>query len=176
MTALTLQKMADREEIAFLLNEYCRTLDLMDLDTLAEIFTEDCVVEYGPEERLRSYGKSAIRKALERLWRWKRTSHHLSNIQITFRDNGDEADVNSYVIAWHERPDGSTAVVWAQYRDVFTRTPAGWRVAQRRQIMNGNSAGFVLNLFPNERLPAPAGWVAPNMDGPAAGSAGAGRA
>jgi uncharacterized protein (TIGR02246 family) len=105
---LALQRLTDREEISFLLHEYCRALDAMDLDALAGIFTEDCIVEYGPEDRLKSHGKAAIRQALERLWRWKRTSHHLSNIQIRFTGS-DAASATSYIIAWHERPDGSTA-------------------------------------------------------------------
>lgn len=166
MDASPLQRLSDREEISFLLNEYCRALDAMELDTIAALFTEDCVVEYGPEDRLKSYGRAAIRKGLERLWRWKRTSHHLSNIQITFTGD-DEAKANSYIIAWHERPDGGTATVWGQYQDVLVRTPDGWRLAKRRQSKNGNDAGFTVNLFPSERRQAPPGWVAPVIDNPA---------
>ena len=161
-----LKTLMDRQEISFLLHEYCRTLDAMDLDTLAEIFTEDCVVEYGPEDRLKSNGRAAIRQGLERLWRWKRTSHHLSNIQIGFAQ-ANEANALSYVIAWHERSDGSTATVWGQYHDTFVRTPAGWRLKRRRQTMNGNDAGFTVNVFPSERRQPPAGWVAPVIDRPA---------
>jgi ketosteroid isomerase-like protein len=162
----TLQELTDREEISSLLYEYCRTLDAMDLDALAEIFTEDCVVEYGPEARLQSHGRAAIRQGLERLWRWKRTSHHLSNIQIRF-PRADEANVVSYIIAWHERADGGTATIWGQYHDTFVRTPAGWRLKVRRQTMNGNDAGFTVNVFPSERRQPPAGWVAPVIDRPA---------
>src|SRR5690349_18294394 len=70
----------DRE----VLHKYCRALDLMDLEAIAVLFTEDCVVEYGPEERLRSKGAAGVAASLQRLWRWRRTSHHLSNIQIRF--------------------------------------------------------------------------------------------
>jgi ketosteroid isomerase-like protein len=163
MAERTLKELTDREEILFLLHEYCRTLDAMELDTLAAIFTEDCVVEYGPEDRLKSNGRAAVRQGLERLWRWKRTSHHLSNVQIHF-PHSDEATALSYIIAWHERPDGGTATVWGQYHDVFVRTPSGWRLKRRRQTMNGNDAGFTVNLFPSERRPPPPGWVAPVID------------
>src|ERR1700722_11247240 len=101
MDASTLAQVSDPQEDAFVLNEYCRALDAMDLDTVAALFSEDCVVEYGPEDRLKSHGRAALRKALERLWRWKRTSHHLSNVQISFR-GAEEAQANSYVMAWHE--------------------------------------------------------------------------
>ncbi len=167
MDASQLRKLSDREEISFLLNEYCRALDAMDLDAVAAVFTEDCVVEYGPEDRLKSHGKPAIRKGLERLWRWKRTSHHLSNIQISFTSE-DEAHANSYIIAWHERPDGGTATVWGQYQDTFVRKKEGWRLSVRRQFMNGNDAGFTVNLFPSKRSQPPVGWVAPVIDNPPA--------
>jgi ketosteroid isomerase-like protein len=165
MDASQLQRLCDREEIAFVLHEYCRALDAMDLDAVAALFCEDCVVEYGPEERLQSHGRAAIRKALERLWRWKRTSHHLSNIQISFCD-GEEADARSYVIAWHERPDGTTATVFGQYEDRLRREAKGWRLARRRQMMNGNDRGFTVNLFKAPRREPPPGWVAPDIDHP----------
>ena len=163
MDEMKLKELTDREEISFLLHEYCRTLDAMDLDTLAAIFTDDCIVEYGPEDRLQSHGRAAIRQGLERLWRWKRTSHHLSNIQIRFT-GADQANAVSYIIAWHERPDGRTGTIWGQYHDTFLRTPAGWRLGRRRQMMNGNDAGFTVNVFPSERRQPPAGWVAPVID------------
>jgi ketosteroid isomerase-like protein len=168
MDASLPQRLRDRDEIAFVLNEYCRALDAMELDSVASLFCDDCVVEYGPEDRLQSRGRAAIRKALERLWRWKRTSHHLSNIQISFRDDGT-ADARSYVIAWHERPDGSTATVYGQYEDRLRREADGWRLARRRQMMNGNDRGFTVNLFPAPRRDPPPGWIAPDIDNPLGG-------
>ena len=158
-------RLADRQEISELLIEYCRALDVMDLPAIARVFTEDCEVEYGPEERLRSKGAEGVAKSLERMWRWARTSHHLSNIQITF-DSADRARSISYVLAWHERPDGSTATVMGQYHDELQRGKDGWRIARRRMEMNGSDAGFTVNLHRTQRRKPPAGWVAPNIDGP----------
>src|SRR5712691_10826281 len=138
-------RLGDRQEIAELLAEYCRALDLMDLDAVARVFTADCSVEYGPEDRLRSRGAAGVAKSLERMWRWARTSHHLSNVQIVF-DGPDRATSVSYVMAWHERPDGSTATVLGQYHDRLLRTEASWRIAERRMVMNGSDAGFTVNL------------------------------
>ena len=158
-------RLADRQEIAELLVEYCRALDLMDLLAIARVFTEDCEVEYGPEERLRSRGALGVAKSLERMWRWARTSHHLSNVQIAF-EGPDLARSVSYVLAWHERPDGSTATVMGQYHDSLLRRSDGWRIARRRMEMNGCDAGFTVNLHRTARRVAPAGWVAPNIDRP----------
>jgi ketosteroid isomerase-like protein len=160
-----LRELVDRQAITELLNEYCRALDLMDLDSVAAVFTADCVVEYGPEERLRSRGAAGVAQSLQRMWRWARTSHHLSNVQIVFK-GANAARATSYVLAWHERPDGSTATIWGQYQDILTRTPAGWRIARRTQMMNGNDAGFTVNIHRLKRRKPPPGWVAPNIDRP----------
>lgn len=161
----TLREVADRQAIAEVLHAYCRALDLMDLDAVATVFTADCMVSYGPEARLRSRGAAAVARALQRLWRWSRTSHHLSNIQIAFK-SAREARAISYVLAWHERPDGSTATLWGQYQDTLKRTPAGWRIARRKQLMNGNDEGFTVNIHRLQRRKPPPGWTPPVIDGP----------
>ena len=159
-------RLADRQEISDLLIEYCRALDVMDLSAIAGVFTEDCEVEYGPEDRLRSRGAAGVAKSLERMWRWARTSHHLSNVQIAF-DGADRARSVSYVLAWHERPDRSTATVMGQYHDSLVRRNDGWRIATRRMEMNGCDAGFTVNLHRTRRQAPPPSWVAPIIDGPA---------
>ena len=156
-------RLKDRQAITDVLVQYCRALDLMDLPAVAALFTDDCVVEYGAGEFLRSRGSAALRKSLERMWRWSRTSHHLSNVLIRFE--GDDAAVSSsYVHAWHERPDGSTATILGQYHDRFVRRPEGWRISERRMLMNGCDAGFTVNINRLDRAPAPPGWTAPDID------------
>lgn len=149
--------LADRAAITDLLHAYCRALDEMDLDAIAALFTEDCVVSYGPS--LESRGAARLVADLARLWRWRRTSHHLSN--VTIRVDGDGAEAESYVIAWHEAPDGRTATLFGQYRDRLVRTGQGWRIARRTQLMNGNDAGFTVGIHPLPRRAPPDGWTAP---------------
>lgn len=163
MTETQAARLADRQAIGEVLVDYCCALDRMDLDRLSALFTEDCSVDYGPDPRLKSDGRAALAQSLERMWRWSRTSHHLSNVQIRF-DGPDSATVGSYVFAWHERPDGSTATVLGQYQDRFVRVDGEWRIASRRMVMNGNDAGFTLGINRFERKPRPAGWVAPDLD------------
>lgn len=164
MDALT--RDGDRWAIADLLHVYCEALDGMDLARLREIFTADCTVEFGPDARLNAVGVEPLIAALSRLWRWRRTSHHLSNVRIVF-DGAQAANVVSYVIAWHERPDRSTATLYGVYRDHVVRTAQGWRIARRRQEMNGADAGFSVGIHPAARRPPPDGWTAPQIDGPA---------
>ena len=164
MSERLLRRLVERQAITDILIEYCTALDRMDLGRLASLFTEDCVAEYGPEEWLRSRGRKALEQSLARMWRWSRTSHHLSNVQIDFRDD-DEAFVRSYVHAWHEGSDGSSATILGQYHDRFVRGDEGWRIAERRMVMNGSDAGFKVNINPFERIPPPAGWKAPESAG-----------
>jgi len=156
-------RLADRQAITDVLVQYCRALDLMDLPALVALFTDDCVVEYGSGEFLRSRGSEALQKSLARMWRWSRTSHHLSNVLIRF-EGEDDAVSSSYVHAWHERPDGSTATIFGQYRDRFVRRDQGWRISERRMFMNGCDAGFTVNINRLDRAPPPPGWTAPDID------------
>lgn len=147
---MDLGELSDRQEITELIHEYCRTLDEMDLDGLVALFTEDCVVDYGPQ--IRSEGAAALHRDLGRMWRWARTSHHSGGAQIRFT-GADTATATSYVLAWHEAPDGSTATMMGQYHDELRRTADGWRIARRRQVLTGNDAGFTVDINRFERRP-----------------------
>ena len=150
------RELRDKQEITEVLHSYCAFLDKMDLDALASLFTDDCVVDYGPEPHLRSSGAEGLRHDLARMWRWARTSHHLSNVLVTLDPDGVSAVASSYVLAWHERPDGSTATMMGKYEDRLVRCPDDrWRISSRRQLLTGNDAGFDVNINRSERLPRP---------------------
>jgi len=151
-----LSELMDRQQIADLVTGYCLALDAMDLETLTALFTQDCLVDYGPGPGMRSVGASRLQQDLARMWRWSRTSHHSSNVHIVFTSE-DFADVTSSVYAWHERPDGSTATMMGQYRDQMRRTVDGWRIASRTQVLTGNDAGFDVAINPFDRRPDPQG-------------------
>jgi ketosteroid isomerase-like protein len=150
------QELHDKQAITEVLYSYCAFLDEMDLDALASLFTDDCTVDYGPEPHLRSTGAAGLRQDLERMWRWARTSHHLSNVLVTLGPDGATAGALSYVLAWHERPDGSTATMMGRYEDRLVRCPDGrWRISSRRQLLTGNDAGFDVNINRFERVARP---------------------
>ena len=153
----------DEREITDLLTEYCRALDSMDLEAISKVFSDDCVVEFGPDQRLNSHGPQGVAKSLERMWRWVRTSHHLSNISIRF-DGEDRASSISYVLAWHERSDKTTATIYGQYHDDLRREKVGWRITKRVMYMNGSDSGFTVNIHPFKRKAAPADWIPPDID------------
>ena len=163
MDSSIVERLSDEREISWLLAEYCRALDCMDIKAISKIFSDDCIVEFGPDERLNSRGRHEVAKSLERMWRWVRTSHHLSNIQIRFEDL-DRAFSTSYVLAWHERADKTTATIYGQYHDEFVRESVGWRISKRTMYMNGSDSGFTVNIHPFKRSVPPTGWTPPAID------------
>jgi ketosteroid isomerase-like protein len=135
----------DRRAITSVLHGYCRMLDSLDLERVPAFFTEDCEVVYGPDPRMQSHGAADLERALRRLGRFARTSHHLSNVEIELT-GPDSATSVSYVLAWHQQPDGISRTLYAQYHDRFVRTTGGWRIAERRQLTNGSDVPWDLPL------------------------------
>ena len=156
---------ADRHAVEEVLVDYCRHLDRMDLDALAALFTDDCSVVFGPDPNLRAEGRAALRQSMARMWRWRRTAHHLSTLRI-WEDGADAVRTESYVHAWHEAQDGASAEVFGIYRDRLVRTAEGWRIAHREMAMNGAKGAFRLPIPQAGRAAPPPGWIPPEgLDG-----------
>jgi L-gulonate 3-dehydrogenase len=128
---------SDRVAISSVLHRYCAMLDRMELDLVPSLFTADCLVVYGDDPGMQSRGAADLALGLRRLWRFARTSHHLSNVEIDL-DGVDTARARSYVLAWHQRPDGTSNTLYAQYHDRLVRTDGGWKIAERRQLTHGS--------------------------------------
>jgi 3-phenylpropionate/cinnamic acid dioxygenase small subunit len=159
----SLQQLQDRIDIETVLIQYCRYIDRVDLDPLAALFTEDCFVEYGPDANFSSQGRAKLRRDLERMWRYRRTAHQMSNIEIVFISD-DEAHALSAVIAWHELPENQNrevVMLYGRYDDTLVRTEAGWRIRRRKLMNAGGDRVFEATIYPCERLPAPKGWSWP---------------
>jgi len=126
----TLQELTDRQAITELIHAYCFHFDNNEPDAVAALFTGDATVDYGPESAT-IVGSAAIATTiavgLERTF--AATSHHVSNIQITFEEP-DHARSVTYLYAWHRYVDGSPdGELWGRYRHRFVRTGAGWRIS-----------------------------------------------
>jgi ketosteroid isomerase-like protein len=129
--ALFLRELRDRLEITDLIHAYCFHFDLNEPEVVAALFTNDAVVDYGPEvppivgaEAI----ASTIAVGLERTF--AATSHHVSNIRIDF-DDEDDARAVAYLYAWHRYRDGSPdGELWGRYLHRFVRTDRGWRIAE----------------------------------------------
>ncbi len=149
-----LRAIEDRTAILDLLHEYCRLVDLLATSELADLFTEDCLVDYGPGMGGARRGRAVVEHALAKgLRRFAATSHYLANATITL--DGDRAAGVSYVLAWHRlggaRPD---AWLFGQYHDRFARDDNRWRIAERRLLAAGE-VGFDVawNMLPRRFRP-----------------------
>jgi ketosteroid isomerase-like protein len=127
------RELADRQAITDLIVAYCFHFDNNEPEVVAALFTDDATVDYGPESET-IVGSAAIATTiavgLERTF--AATSHHVSNIQITFEEASRARSV-TYLYAWHRYVDGSPdGELWGRYRHRFVRTEAGWRISELR--------------------------------------------
>jgi 3-phenylpropionate/cinnamic acid dioxygenase small subunit len=127
--AAAMARLIDKDEIVDLVHQYSYFVDHRRYDDVVELFTEDCVVDYGVAPPVQS------RVTLRRMFAhpeggFAATSHHNANVLVTF-DDADHASVRSSVYAWHKRSDGATPQVWGYYHDTVVRQSEGWRIARR---------------------------------------------
>jgi hypothetical protein len=129
--AVAIRRLIDKDEIIDLVHRYSYCVDHRDYDQVVQLFTEDCVVDYGP-------GLAPIRSraGLRQMFGhpdagFAATSHHNANVLVTF-DDRDHASVRTSVYAWHQRADGTTPRLWGYYHDLVVRLPGGWHIAQRQ--------------------------------------------
>jgi 3-phenylpropionate/cinnamic acid dioxygenase small subunit len=125
------RRLIDKDQITDLVHYYSYYVDHRLYDEVVQLFTEDCVVDYGPGiAPVRS--RAGLRRMLGHPGAgFAATSHHNANVLVTF-DDSDHASVRTSVYAWHQRADGSTPCLWGYYHDSVVRLPEGWRIAERQ--------------------------------------------
>jgi len=139
----------DRIEIEALLYRYCEVVDLARIDDVVALFTADGTVDYGNGRLVQ--GATELGKFFaDRVGSYTATSHHSSNVAITFGDSPDAATATSSIYAWHQQPDGNQIEIWGRYLDDIVRDPDGWRL-QTRKIRAAGWRGFSIP----EGTPAP---------------------
>ncbi len=131
MNDASIRRLVDKDQIMNLVHEYSYGVDHRLYDDVVELFTEDCVVDYGPGiAPVRS--RARLREMFEHPGGgYAATSHHNANVLVTF-DGADRASVRTSVYAWHERGDGVTPQVWGYYHDTVVRLAEGWRISHRQ--------------------------------------------
>jgi 3-phenylpropionate/cinnamic acid dioxygenase small subunit len=126
-----LRRLVDKDRIVDLVHRYSFCVDHRLYDDVVELFTEDCVVDYGHDNGSPVRSRVALRELFGNPeGGFKATSHHNANVLVTFSDD-DSAVVLTSVYAWHTRSDGVTSSLWGYYHDSVTRTAEGWRIATR---------------------------------------------
>lgn len=126
----TLRELVDRHEITALIHAYCERFDRNDPGGVAALFTPDAVIDYNPDSEVITGARleELIAEGLRATF--AATSHHVSNITITFEDP-DTARSLSYLDAWHRYHDGAPdGFLWGRYLHRFRRTDQGWRITE----------------------------------------------
>jgi hypothetical protein len=133
MAPLSTQEISDRLEINDLLIRYTRAIDTKDWELLDTCFHPDAFVDYTSSGGIKG-GYPEIREWLGKaLAPFPSMMHFVGN--TTLELDGDAANARTYVInpMGLPKPEGGVQVftVCAHYVDRLTRTPDGWRIAER---------------------------------------------
>lgn len=125
-----LRELQDRERITQVLYAYCERFDRNDPAGVAELFTPDAVIDYTPDTPTVTGAELEASVAAGLRTIFAATSHHLSNVTITF-EGPDTARSISYLDAWHRYHDGSPdGYLWGRYLHRLRRTDEGWRITE----------------------------------------------
>jgi ketosteroid isomerase-like protein len=124
----------DRTTITDVLALYCDGLDAYDVDAVVDLFTTDCVMDFGAGRGGALHGRAAVRARLAGGQAgFRRTHHHLGQVRLTEAGDGRVHAVSS-CSAGHEMHDGTHWRVGLRYHDVLVHGPVAgtWRIAERR--------------------------------------------
>lgn len=128
----TLRDLIDRQEITATIHAYCERFDRNDPDGVAALFTPDALIDYNPDTPTLTGAELGASIAMGLRDLFAATSHHVTNIQISFED-ADTARSLCYLDAWHRYHDGSPdGLLWGRYLHRFARTADGWRITDLR--------------------------------------------
>ena len=133
--AFTLEQINDRIEIDELLARYSRALDHRQWADLEAIFTPDGEFDAGGLGH--PHGPAAIRAMIEgTIGDLDATQHLVGKSIIEFSEDGNSAEVRTYLISQHIRESTPGPVkhyfLGGEYADRVVRTTDGWRIAYRR--------------------------------------------
>jgi hypothetical protein len=145
------QALLDEREIERVLVRNARGVDRCDEALIASAYHEDSYDEHGPFQGTgREFAKwvvGILRSVFEA------TSHRISNATIDLR--GDEAKVESYVVAYHKtrapaNGNANLVVVGGRYLDVFARRGGEWKIARRVVVVDWSHVTAMKDTFPTE--------------------------
>lgn len=131
LTDKHLRDLISHRQISEQLHRYCFYFDSNYPDGLRSLFTEDAIVDYGPEVQT-LYGIDEIINSISLGLSntFEATSHHISNIVINFT-SASEASVKSYIYAWHKYKNKSKiGHLWGQYSHTFKMENDQWLIAK----------------------------------------------
>jgi hypothetical protein len=136
---MNLEDVAAHLEIQQVLFRYCRGVDRGDAELISSVYHPDAVDTHGPWTGL---GKEFATYLVPNMDQVPLIGqHHITNVLIELE--GDKAAVESYFVAFHpEATDAGPAhaLVCGRYLDRFERRDTGWRIADRKVVIDVSRA------------------------------------
>lgn len=125
-----LQQLIDERDIERVMADYAYYLDMNMPEKMAELFVDDCEVDYAPN--FGAKGIEAYKKTLDGIGSFfKGTSHHNSRPAIDWV-SAAEVNTRTILVAIHrytkERPDG---ILYGQYFDTLVKVDGKWKFKKR---------------------------------------------
>lgn len=165
-----------RRLITETLLDYCELVDRNDPAGLVDrVFAPGGAFELGSSRAV--VGRENLAKMFARtLAAFSATSHHLSNVRISFTTEGDQtaptiqtdpaptrAHATAFIYAWHRTVGGEQVEVWGRYADTLVRTGTGWRIESRRATTAGAEGWANAPFEFIDRLPNPTETPSPEV-------------
>ena len=136
----TLAELAAMEHIRRVYHRYCDALDYKAFEGLADVFAEDCEVDYTDIlPGLVVSGSAAVvgsaRAMLGSHSAVDRTHHNVGNFRIAIQDETAEAKVRFHAV--HSGAGalrGQTFLCWGDYHDQLEKRDGQWRIVHRAYL------------------------------------------
>jgi ketosteroid isomerase-like protein len=127
----SLNGLLDKADITDVIHAYCFHFDRAEAGSVLALFTEDAIVDYGPDVPTMTGIAEITPMVTQGLATFfAATSHHVSNITIRF-GTPDDATSLCYLYAWHKYQDGRpNSELWGQYHHALRRTKEGWKISK----------------------------------------------
>lgn len=142
----------DRQAIEELVHKYCYFFDRNLPQELAELFSQDAVVDYGPEVN-NLIGRAQILEMVSKglAETFLATSHHISNFLITSLSS-ESATSTSYLYAWHKyRSREEVGHLWGGYEHEYIKIEGQWFIKKLKLFGVGMQDFHRGNMHSNGR-------------------------
>jgi SnoaL-like protein len=122
----------DRVAIGEVLASYCYAIDLGRWETLPQLFTDDCRLDFGATMGVHE-GRDGLRAFTDSLRGAPiRMRHYLTNVVVT--GDGERARAESYVLAFVGDP-GQLRQTTGRYEDELVKRGGRWAIRVRRAVI-----------------------------------------
>lgn len=133
---MSLERLELERELHRVLCRYARGCDERDWPAMDDVFAEQATADYGGQFHLQ--GRAAIVAMMRAHLDGCGPSQHLLGDLVVDSD-GDAVTSRIYIRAAHRGAGDKAALTYetfAEYQDLWTRAPAGWRIAHRFMKVN----------------------------------------